>query len=159
MIDQLKYMIEDVLIFFKTLSISSDPYSVSGTPQAPSTLAPLEPSENPLYGMPKGFTPSQAPPIMSALPSRPKTAMVISPTIFELLNSMPSLATTSRTSELANFVPPYPIVVHSTPPIPPMGTGIPRGPVSDYYFNKYSVSDRIPRTEPKRGMLILLSSV
>jgi hypothetical protein len=53
MIDQLKYMIEDVLIFFKTLSISSDPYSVSGTPQAPSTLAPLEPSENPLYGMPR----------------------------------------------------------------------------------------------------------
>jgi hypothetical protein len=41
--------------------------------------------------------------------------------------------------------------MHSIPPIPPMGTGIPRGPVLDYYFNKYGAPDRIPRAEPRRG--------
>jgi hypothetical protein len=47
--------------------------------------------------------------------------MVISPPILELLNSIPSSATMSRTNELANFVPPYQKVMYSTPPIPPRG--------------------------------------
>jgi hypothetical protein len=43
--------------------------------------------------------------------------------------------------------------VYSTPPIPPRGTGAPRGPVPDYYFNKYGAPDRIPRTEPRGGSI------
>jgi hypothetical protein len=133
------------------LSTSCDPFSVSGTPQASSSSAPLEPLENPPYGMLKGFTPSQAPPVMSTLTSRPKTALVMSPQIVEPLNSIPSSATTSRTNELVNFVSPYRTVAHSIPPIPPMGMGIPRGPLLDYHFNKYDVPDRIPRAEPRKG--------
>jgi hypothetical protein len=76
--------------------------------------------------------------------------MVISPLIVEPLNNIPSSATTSRNNELANFVPPYQMVVYSTPPILPKGSGISRGPVPDYYFNnKYGAPDRVPRTEPR----------
>jgi hypothetical protein len=50
---------------------------------------------------------------------------------------------------MGSFVPPYQTVAYSTP-IPPRGTGIPRGPVPDYYFNnKYGALDRVPRTEPR----------
>jgi hypothetical protein len=41
--------------------------------------------------------------------------------------------------------------VYSTPPIPPRGTGVPRGPVPNYYFNKYGAPDRVPRTEPRES--------
>jgi hypothetical protein len=96
MTNQLKYMLEDDLVkHFKTLSTSSDPYSILGTPQASSSSTPPEPLENPPYGMLKGFTPSQTPSIMSALPSRLETAMVMSPPIVEPLNSIPTSTTTS----------------------------------------------------------------
>jgi hypothetical protein len=130
--NHLHYMLQNGLVkIFKTLNPSSDPTRVSGIPQAPSALAQHETLENPPYGMPKNFTPSQAPLVMSTLPSRPETTMVISPLIVELLNSIPSSATTSRTNKLANFVPQYQTVMYSTPPIPPRGTGIPHGPVPD----------------------------
>jgi hypothetical protein len=45
------------------------------------------------------------------------------------------------------------MVTYSTPPIPPRGTGVPRGPVPDYYFNKYSTPDRVPRTETRGGSI------
>jgi hypothetical protein len=80
--------------------------------------------------------------------------MVISPPVVEPLNTIPSLATTSRMNELANFVPPYQTVMYSTPPIPPRGTGVPRSLVPDYYFNKYGPPDRVPRTEPRGAPLI-----
>jgi hypothetical protein len=79
--------------------------------------------------------------------------MVISPPIVEPINSMPSLATTSRNNELANFVPLYQMAVYSTPPIPPRGTGVPRGPVPYYYSNKYGAPDRVLRTEPRGGFI------
>jgi hypothetical protein len=80
--------------------------------------------------------------------------MVISPPIVEPLNSIPSLAATSQTNEVASFVPPYQTVAYSTPPIPPRVTGIPRGSVPDYYFNnKYGAPDRVPRTK-SRGVSI-----
>jgi hypothetical protein len=140
--NHLHYMLENGLVkIFKILNPSVDSGSVLGTPQAPSSLAQHEALENPPYGMPKNFRPSQAPPIMSTLPSRPETAMVISPPIVEPLNSIPSSATTSQTNELANFVPPYQTVTYSTPPIPPRGMGIPHGLVLDYYFNKYGALD------------------
>jgi hypothetical protein len=75
--------------------------------------------------------------------------MVISPPLVEPLNSIPSSTTMNRTDELADFVPPYQMVAYSTPLILPRGTGFPHGLVSDYYFNKYDVSERIPRTEPR----------
>jgi hypothetical protein len=104
--NHLHYMLQNGLVkIFKTLNPSSDPTRVSGIPQAPSALARHETLENPPYGMPKNFTPSQEPLVMSTLPSRPETTMVISPLIVELLNSIPSSATTSRTNKLANFVP------------------------------------------------------
>jgi hypothetical protein len=96
--NHLHYMLENGLMkIFKTLNPSSDPTSVSGIPQAPipCSLAQHETLENPPYGMPKSFTPSQAPPIMRTLPSRPETAMAISPLILEPLHSIPSSATTS----------------------------------------------------------------
>jgi hypothetical protein len=148
--NHLHYMLENGLVkIFKTLNSSTDPGSVFGISQAPSSLAPCETLENPPYGMPKNFTPSQAPPIMSTLSSRPETAMVISPPIVEPLNSIPSLSPTSQTNELANFIPPYQTVAYSTPPILPRGIGVPRDLVPDYYFNKYGASDRVPRTETR----------
>jgi hypothetical protein len=108
LINHLHYMLKNGLVkIFKTLNPSSDPSSVSGIPQAPGSSAQHETLENPPYGMLKNFTPSQAPPVMSTLPSNPEIAMVISPPIVKPLNSIPSSATTSRTNELANFVPPY----------------------------------------------------
>jgi hypothetical protein len=87
--NQLYYMLENVLVkIYKTLSPSSDPYSVSHIPQATSSLALHETLENPPYDMPKNFTPSQMPLVMSTLPSRPETAMVISPPIMEPLNTI-----------------------------------------------------------------------
>jgi hypothetical protein len=74
---------------------------------------------------------------MSAFPSKPKTTMVMSPLIVEPLSSIPSSTTTGQTNELANFMPPDRMVTYSTHPIPPMGMGVPRSPVQDYYFNKY----------------------
>jgi hypothetical protein len=103
--------------------------------------------------MPKGLTSREAPPAMSTFPPKPEIAMVMSPSLVEPLDSLPWLATTSQTNELANFVPPYQTVVHSIPPIPPMGTGIPCSPVPNYYFNKYGTPDRIPRTEPGRVLI------
>jgi hypothetical protein len=106
--NHLHYMLENSLVkIFKTLNPSIDPSSVSGIPQAPGSSAQHKTLENPPYGTPKNFTPSQAPPVMSTLPLRPETAMVIGPPILELLNSIPSSATMSGTNELANFVPPY----------------------------------------------------
>jgi hypothetical protein len=149
--NHLHYMLENSLVkIFKTLNPSTNSSSVFGTPQAPSSLAQHEALENPPYSMLKNFTPSQAPPVMSTLPLRPETTMVISPLIVEPLNNIPSSATTSRNNELANFVPPYQMVAYSTPPIPPKGSGISRGPAPDYYFNnKYGAPDRVPRTEPR----------
>jgi hypothetical protein len=43
------------------------------------------------------------------------------------------------------------MVAHSIPPIPPTGTGIPRGLVPDAYFNRYGTPDVLPRVEPRRG--------
>jgi hypothetical protein len=151
LINHLHYMLENGLVkIFKTLNPSADSGSVFGTPQAPSSSAQHEALENALYDMPKNFTPSQSPPVMSTLPSRPETTIVISPPIVEPLNNIPSSATTGRTNELASFVPPYQTVAYSTPPIPPRGMGIPCGPVPDYYFNnKYSALDRVPRTKPR----------
>jgi hypothetical protein len=150
--NHLHYMLENSLVkIFKTLNPSADSGSVFGTPQAPSSSAHHEVLKNPPYDMPKNFTPSQAPLVMNTLPLRPETAMVNSPPIVEPLNSIPSSATTSRTNELANFVPPYQMVTYSTLPIPPRGTGIPHGPVPDYYFNKCGAPDRVPRTEPRGG--------
>jgi hypothetical protein len=45
------------------------------------------------------------------------------------------------------------MVAYSTPPIPPRGTGVPCGPVPDYYFNKYGTLNKIPRVEPRRGFI------
>jgi hypothetical protein len=150
LLNHLHYMLENGLVkILKTLNPSSNPCSVLGIPQAPSSLAQHETLENHLYNMSKNFTPSQAPPVMSTSPSRPETAMVISPPIVELLNNIPSLATTSQTNELAYFVPPYQIVAYSTPPIPLRGIGVPRGLVLDYYFNKCGASDRANRTDPR----------
>jgi hypothetical protein len=147
-------MLENSLVkIFKTLNPSADLGSVSGISQAPSSSAPCETLENPPYGLPKNFTPSQAPPVVSTLTLRPETALVISPPIMEPLNSIPSSATTSRTNELANFVPPYQTVVYITPPIPPRGTRVPLGPVPDYYFNKYGTTDRVPRTKIRGGSI------
>jgi hypothetical protein len=149
--NHLHYLVENRLVkIFKTLNPSANSGSVLGTPQAPSSLAQHEALENPLYGMPKNFTPSQAPPVMRTLPLRPKTAMVISPPILEPLNSIPSSAAMSQTNELASFVPPYQTIAYSTPPILPRGTRIPCGLVPDYYFNnKYGAPDRVPKTEPR----------
>jgi hypothetical protein len=150
LINHSHYMLENGLVkIFKTLNPSSKTASVSSIPQTPSSSAQHETLENPPCGMPKNFTPSQVPPIMSTLPSRPETAMVISPSILDPLNNIPSSSTTSQTNELANFVPPYQTVAYSTPTIPPRGTGVPRGPVPDYYFNKYAALDRVPITEPR----------
>jgi hypothetical protein len=150
--NHLHYMLENSLVkIFKTLNPSANSCSVFGTPQAPSSLAQHEALENPPYDMSKSFTPSQAPPVMSTLPSRLETAMVISPPIVEPLNSIPSSTTTSRTNELVNFVPPYQTTTYSTPPIPPRGTGVPHSSVLDYYFNKYGAHDRVPRTEPRES--------
>jgi hypothetical protein len=64
--NHLHYMLENGLVkILETLNPSSDPCSVSSIPQAPSSSAQHEMLENPLYDMPKNFTPSQAPPIMS----------------------------------------------------------------------------------------------
>jgi hypothetical protein len=154
--NHLHYMLENSLVkIFKTLNPTANSGSVFGTPQAPSSSAQHEALENPPYSMLKNFTPSQAPLVMSTLPSRPETAMVISPPIVEQLNNIPSLATTSRTNQLANFVPPYQTVAYSIPPIPTRGTGIPRCPVPDYYFNKHGASDRVPRIEPRGGSINL----
>jgi hypothetical protein len=151
LINHLHYMLENGLVkIFKTLNPSADSGSAFGTPQAPSSSAHHEALENPLYDMLKNFTPSQAPPVMSTLPSRPETAMVISPPIVEPLNNIPSSVAMNQTNELASFVPSYQMVAYSTPPIPPRGTGIPRGLVPDYYFNnKYDSPDRVSRTEPR----------
>jgi hypothetical protein len=131
--NHLHYMLENSVVqIFKTLNPSDDPGSVCGIPQAPSSSAPHETLENHPYGLPKNITPSQAPVVMSILPSRSETATVISPSIVEPLNSIPSSTTTSRTNDLANFVPPYQTVVYSTPPILPRGTGVPHGSVTDY---------------------------
>jgi hypothetical protein len=147
--NHLHYMLENSLVkIFKTLNPSSHPNSDSGIPQAPGSLAQHEMLENLPYGTPKNFTASQAPPVLIALPSRPETAMVISPPVVEPLNNIPNSASASQTNKLANFVPPYQTVAYSTPPIPPRGTGVPRGSMPDYYFNKYGTPDRIPRTEP-----------
>jgi hypothetical protein len=108
LINHLHYMLENSLVkIFKTLNPSVDSSSVLGTPPAPSSSTHHEALENLLYGMPKNFTPSQAPPIMSTLQSRLETAMVISPPVVEPLNSIPSSDATSRTNELASFIPPY----------------------------------------------------
>jgi hypothetical protein len=48
-------------------------------------------------------------------------------------------------------VPPYRIITYSTPPIPSVGTGIPHGPVLDFYFNKFSAPDRVPWAGPRRS--------
>jgi hypothetical protein len=152
--NHLHYMLENSLVkIFETLNPSVDLGSVSGVSQAPSSSVPRETLENPPYGMPKNFTPSQAPPVMSIFPLRPETAMVISPPIMEPLNNIPSSATTSQTNELANFVPSYQIVAYSTPPIPPRGTGVPCDPVADYYFNKYGTPDRVLRTKTRGGSI------
>jgi hypothetical protein len=79
--------------------------------------------------------------------------MVISPAMVEPLNSIPSSSTMSRTNEMSNFVPPYQMVVYSIPPISPTGTGVPHGPMLDYYFNTYGASDRVPRNEPRGGSI------
>jgi hypothetical protein len=106
--NHLHYILENGLVrIFKTLNPSSDPTSVSSIPQALSSLAQHETLENPPYGMPKNFTPSQAPLVMSTLPSRPETTMVISPPLLEPLNSIPSSTTMCRTNELDNFALPY----------------------------------------------------
>jgi hypothetical protein len=94
--NHLYYMLENSLVkIFKTLNPSANSCSVFCTPQAPSSSAQHEALENPPYSMPKNFIPSQARPVMSTLPLRPETAMVISPPIVEPLNSIPSSATTS----------------------------------------------------------------
>jgi hypothetical protein len=85
--------------------------------------------------------------------------MVISPPIVESHNSIPSSITSSRTNELANFIPPYQTVTYSTPPIPLRGTRVLRGLVPDYYFNKYGTPNRIPRPILEGVPLILLRSV
>jgi hypothetical protein len=158
--NHLHYMLENGLVkIFKTLNPSVDSGSVLGTPQEPSSSTLHEALENPPYGMPKNFTSSQAPLIMSTLPSRSETAMVISPPIVETLNNIPSSATTSRTNELANFVPPYQMVMYSTPPIPPRGTGIPRGPMLYYYFNKCGAHDEFLEPNLEGVPLIRLRSV
>jgi hypothetical protein len=59
-----------------------------------------------------------------------------------------------QTNKLDNFVPPYRTVTYSTPPIPPMGTRIPR-PVLDSYFNKFGTPERVPRAEPRKTPVIL----
>jgi hypothetical protein len=141
----MEYMLEDGLVkIFKTLSISSN---------LPSVLASSSsaPQGEPLYGMPKNFTPSQAPPAMSMLPLQSDKSIVVSPPIVEPLDSIPSSATTGRTNELESVVPPYWTVVHSVPPIPPMETRIPRGPVPDSYFNRFAAPDRVPHVEPRRN--------
>jgi hypothetical protein len=130
MTNQLKYMLEDgLVIFFKMLSTSPDPYSIPSNPQTPSSWDLHEPLDNPPYVMSKRFTPSQMPLTMSTLPPRPETTMVKSPLLVEPLNSIPSSATLSRTNELANFISPYQTVMCSTPPILPRGMGAPRGSV------------------------------
>jgi hypothetical protein len=96
MTNQLNYMLEDGLVkIFKSLGISSDPSAILGTTHTPSSLAPLNPAGIPLYGMPKNFTPSQAPPVMSTYLQQPDNAMVVSLPIVEALDSSPSLAATS----------------------------------------------------------------
>jgi Ni,Fe-hydrogenase I large subunit len=79
--------------------------------------------------------------------------VVISPLILEPLNSVHSLATMSRTNELASFVRPYQTVMYSTPPIPPRDTGVPRGLVPDYYVNKYGTLERVSRTKTIGGCI------
>jgi hypothetical protein len=154
LINHLHYMLENGLVkIYKTLNPSSNPSSVSGIPQATGSSTQHEMLENPPYGMPKNFTPSQAPPVMSILPSRLETTMVISTPIVEPLNNIPSSATMSQTNKLANFVPPYQMVAYTIPPIPPRGTRVPRGPMPDYYFNKYGALNRVPRTEPRGGSI------
>jgi hypothetical protein len=94
--NHLHYMVDNGLVkIFKTLNPSANPCSVSGNPQAPSSSAQHEALQNPRYSMSMNFTPSQAPPVTSTLPSGPETTMVISPPIVEPLNSIPSSATTS----------------------------------------------------------------
>jgi hypothetical protein len=96
LINHLHYMLENSLVkIFKTLNPSADLGSVLGTPPAPSSSAQHEALKNPLYDMPKNFTSSQAPPIMSTLHSRLETAMVISPPVVKPLNSIPSSDATS----------------------------------------------------------------
>jgi hypothetical protein len=68
--NHLHYMLENSLVkIFKTLNPSADSGSIFGTLQAPSSSAQHEALGNPSYVMLKNFTPSQAPPIMSTLPS------------------------------------------------------------------------------------------
>jgi hypothetical protein len=96
LIDHLHYMLENSLVkIFKTLNPSFDPTGVSGITQAPSSSTQHETLENPPYGVSKNFTPGQSPLVMSTSPLRLETAMVVSPPILEMLNSIPSSATTS----------------------------------------------------------------
>jgi hypothetical protein len=98
--NHLHYMLESSLEkIIKTLSPSSNSGSVPSISQALSSSARHETLENPPYGMPKNFTPTQTPPVMNIFPSRPETAMVVNPRIIEPLNSMPSSATVSSTNE------------------------------------------------------------
>jgi hypothetical protein len=88
---------------------------------ASSYLAPqVSLLENPQYGMPKNFTPCQVSPAMSTLPPKSETALVLSPSMVEPLDSIHTSAIPSRTNELDNFVYSYQIVAYNTP-IPPMG--------------------------------------
>ena len=63
--------------------------------------------------------------------------MVAQPSYPKHITSIPSSADIRRTNELANFVPPYCMFAHSTPPIPPIGTMAPIGPIPDKMFDRY----------------------
>ena len=150
----MEYMIENGLTkAFKSLNISTEPSLSHDNRLASSSSAPYIPPGNPQFGMPLNFVPSQAPPAVNALPSKPETAMVVSPPMVDPLDSIPSSATTGRTNELASFIPPYRTVAYSTPPIPPRGTGVPHGPVPDSYFHRFSAPDRVQHVEPRRPPL------
>jgi hypothetical protein len=93
---------------------------------------PLETSLN--------YFPSQTCLARATFPIKLKSqrTIVLSPPMVEPITSIPSSATNSRMNELANFLPPNCIVPYCTSPIPPVGIGIPRGPMTESYFDKYS---------------------
>jgi hypothetical protein len=101
--------------------------------------------------MPLNYFPGQAPLAKASFcnKEKPESAIVLSPPMIVLITIIPSLTTISRTNKLDNFIPPYRIVAYSTPPIPPMCTGVPQGLVPDSYFNKFSAHNRIPCVEPR----------
>jgi hypothetical protein len=71
---------------------------------AQSSSAPHVPLENPQFGMPMNYTPSQAPLAINMLTPKPDDAMVLSPPMVEPLIIFFTLVSTSQNVELLQIL-------------------------------------------------------